>query len=92
MADDYRSTNLDGYMSAYDEQVGYFFSTKNKATKSYLIGHKLVDEYGWEMRSFDFIEGEKKIAVHHLHQSADCSPGAGEAAYGFELAHVQPRW
>lgn len=61
MADDYRSTNLDGYMSAYDEQVGYFFSTKNKATKSYLIGHKLVDEYGWEMRSFDFIEGEKKL-------------------------------
>lgn len=59
MADDYRSTNLDGYMSAYDERIGYFFSSKNKVTKSYIIGHKLVDEYGWEMRPFDLVDGEK---------------------------------
>lgn len=59
MAKDYRLERLDGYLIAYDEQVGYFFSTKNKVTKSYVIGHKLVDEYGWEMRSFDLVDGEK---------------------------------
>ncbi len=59
MAKDYRLENLDGYLIDYDERIGYFFSSKNKVTKSYIIGHKLVDEYGWEMRPFDLVDGEK---------------------------------
>lgn len=59
MAKDYRLENLDGHLSAYDEQIGYFFSSKDKVTKAYIIGHKLVDAYGWEMRPFDLVDGEK---------------------------------